>query len=324
MNLKRETEQLLQFLDLACAEAKAKAGVEIKIVAGEATHEEYSQAYEQFRAFLNFGRITMVVGPVVSGDYLGRCSLFDLAREYPGRFQLFIPSQRQMSHWKLLLSSGTPRFLQIEADHGEPIALDKTCEKVLLSPSGIIKKNGSVAAKGRVLFPWPRVFRFPETFAELANSTLRAFEEVSYYGTHPYEPHSPCQPPVRTTEEITHLRSAFNPREVNRRIVVDCPRKCRVGKTLLLSIQILAHADRRSPKLYNHFAGAPSLLVHVSSSAFAIAGPAASMRVPFDRPSERVKFELVSTHAGEQQIEVQVFYGSDRIGYLTVPVQVSE
>jgi len=68
--------------------------VEIRIVAGEATHEEYSQVYERFRGLLHgsFALIRMVVGPVVSGDYLGRCSLFELAREFPGRFLLRIPA----------------------------------------------------------------------------------------------------------------------------------------------------------------------------------------------------------------------------------------
>jgi len=48
------------------------------------------------------------------------------------------------------------------------------------------------------------------------------------------------------------------------------------------------------------------------------------MRVPFDRPSERVRFELEPSALGDHEIEIQLFYKSERIGYLAVRVQVLE
>jgi hypothetical protein len=327
MDLKRETEQLIQFLDLARAEAVMvdsdakrnrgasanESGVEIRIVAGEATHEEYSQAYDGFKGFLenSFARIKMVVGPVVSGDYLGRCSLFDLAKEYPERFLLFIPYERQNSHWKLLRTREEPRFLQIEADHNEPIALNKTCEKILLSSPGIVSANGSIA-------PDPELSR---TFFRLAGTTLKAFDELTVFGADQYHPDSPDQPPVRTTQEITGGFCQSSP-SVERCVMVDCPRSCRIHCTTSLDIQLWVRSDHSPIEIYDPLAGAPSLLVHLASSGFVIARPTSLMRVPFDRPSEKVRFELVPCTLGNHEIEIQLFYESRRIGYLAVKVQV--
>lgn len=140
LDTQQAADRLLEFLELATYELKHSKQtdfIEILNVAGEATHEEYRQAYEKFKFLLSSAnlRIQMVAGPVLSG-YDGNSILMDLAREYEDNFQLYVPYRRQSDHWKSISIDGDVKYLQIERPH-EPVPPDY-CYKVTMDENRCI------------------------------------------------------------------------------------------------------------------------------------------------------------------------------------------
>lgn len=66
------------------------------------------------------------------------------------------------------------------------------------------------------------------------------------------------------------------------------------------------------------------LIVSISAENFEIDKQWQRLKVPFDQDSEKIEFSLIGQKLGQQIIEVELFHGSARVGYVVVETQIVE
>lgn len=105
-----------------------------------------------------------------------------------------------------------------------------------------------------------------------------------------------------------------------------CPAKCFINVPFLLKIQIrlcslqngiTITSDRGNKKIVR-------LLVCVTAPTFDMPLSTAWMNVPPDKDSDSVVYHMVPEQIGVQHIEIEMFLGCDRVGYMIVSPHVYE
>jgi tetratricopeptide (TPR) repeat protein len=128
---------------------------------------------------------------------------------------------------------------------------------------------------------------------------------------------------VRTKQILKGITTQAVSPLLRRHTDVLFPEYCAINQTVSLSIQIVLESP---PSGLNPLVGGRArevdLIVFVSANAFEVDKRWRKLSMPFGRDSERVEFELVGQELGTQLIEVELFYRTDRVGYIVVETEV--
>jgi hypothetical protein len=190
--------RLVSFIERGVHLAENGRPVEIWIVAGEATHEEYFAATDALKRFLakNNNRLFFAAGPVLSG-LNGHSVVLEIAQKYPDNVELFILPTRAEEHWKVLRIDGKPDCIQLEHPH-VPVP-EHDCFKCTITGQRYLfgELDGISFEKGK-----ERQRRMQMAFETLSRETVDWFERHYRRQGFRYDPKSAESPPVLPTERI--------------------------------------------------------------------------------------------------------------------------
>lgn len=104
------------------------------------------------------------------------------------------------------------------------------------------------------------------------------------------------------------------------------PATCYINVPFQLKIQIkfCLFQDGNIITLDGHNKKTIRLLVHITAPAFDTPLWIASMNVPSDKDSDAILYQMTPKQMGIQHIEIEMFLGCDRVGYMVVSPHVYE
>lgn len=123
---------------------------------------------------------------------------------------------------------------------------------------------------------------------------------------------------------ILHIQDA-----IYRHTNIQFPDQCIIAQPVPLSIQLTVEVNslsRSSEQIIVPFQGddAVDLRVFVSADSFYVEPRQCEMRVPVFEDSETVTFTLTPHKLGEQDIEIELYHYTSRIGYAVIDTSVVE
>ncbi len=113
-------------------------------------------------------------------------------------------------------------------------------------------------------------------------------------------------------------------------LVIDGLRECNCNRPSVLSIKLadarrLVSTRARGASQSHAVGRQPVVLyVHISAPAFGMMSRLEQMHLPAYGDSEPVRFTLVPLKTGRHIVEVELFCGPERIGYITIETEVHE
>lgn len=132
--------------------------------------------------------------------------------------------------------------------------------------------------------------------------------------------------------EFTDTFSTFKQQinQLYRHTKVDFPKRCLLEQELELSIQLTIEKPLES--VVAQLVSLPmldskepiKLTLHVTAPGFRIDKARKTMSVPVNDDSEKVTFKMKPLSAGNQLVEVEIYFNALRIGYFGLEIQVEE
>jgi hypothetical protein len=189
MGFDREVEQLLEFLQRSIVEAVKTPNVKITIyiIAGEATHEEYSRAYDEFIELLNLPnvKLNMIAGPILSGDSDGNSMLLSLVDIFKtnDKFNLYIANKREDVHWKVVQRGKNPILMQLE--HVHYAAAPSLCYKTMMDMNGYLINFGANSNLKHKNYDKSKFKRISEIKINHFKETISSCRKYTEFGNKP-------------------------------------------------------------------------------------------------------------------------------------------